>query len=59
MITARWLGLDVSEYVSSVPDVSVMAEASIADKIASVSLVNRNGIFDETGNYSILSGVLS
>lgn len=57
MITARWLGLDVSDYVSSVPDVSVMAEASIADKVASVTLVNRNGIFDETGTYSILSGV--
>ncbi len=57
MITARWLGLDVSDYVSAIPDVVVAAERSLADKIASVTLVNRNGLFDESGNYSILNGV--
>ena len=58
MMTCNWLGLDMAALglVASVPDVSVKMDNAISDRVSSVTLVNRDGIFDESSATSILHG---
>lgn len=58
MIACNWLGLDMAAagLLSSVPDVACKMGDAIADSVSTVTLVNRDGIFDESSTLSILHG---